>query len=420
MQPTDRAFALELDAEDPLAHMREKFFFPPGHDGEPLIYLCGNSLGLQPRGVREALEAELEKWALYGVEGHFEEPFSWYAYHEWFAGPVGRIVGAKSEEVVVMNSLTTNLHLLMVSFYRPTKERYKILIEGSAFPSDQYAVQSQVRVHGFDPADAVVEIEPRAGEHLIRTEDIEGYLEEHGHEVALVMIGGVNYYTGQVFDMEAITRAGHAAGARVGFDLAHAAGNVELKLHEWGVDFAVWCSYKYLNSGPGGVAGAFVHERFAEDKTIERFAGWWGTDPATRFEMGPIFEPQAGAAGWQLSNAPILAMAAHRASVELFEEATMGALRAKSLKMTGYLLELLDELPEGAFEVLTPREPEARGSQVSIRAAGRGEALFKRLQEGGVVCDYRRPDVVRIAAAPLYNSFEDLWRFWEILRESLG
>ncbi|MFU8804460.1 MAG: kynureninase [Bradymonadaceae bacterium] len=414
MQPTDLTYALRLDNEDPLAHFREEFLFPIGPHGKPAIYLCGNSLGLQPRGVRGAVEEELEKWSLHGVEGHFEKPHPWYAYHEIFAEPVGRIVGAKPHEVVVMNTLTTNLHLLMVTFYRPTKQRYKILIEASAFPSDQYAVQSQAHVHGFDPARAVVEIGPRDGEHLIRTEDIEGYLEEHGHEVALVLLGGVNYYTGQVFDMEAITRAGHEAGAYVGFDLAHGAGNLELKLHDWDVDFAVWCSYKYLNSGPGGVAGAFVHERFAEDKDLPRFAGWWGTDPATRFEMGPTFVPQQGAAGWQLSNAPILTMAAHRASVELFDRATMPALRRKSLALTAYLLELLDALPEKSFDILTPRAPEARGSQVSIRARGGAEELFKRLQEGGVICDYRRPDVVRIAAAPLYNSFEDMWRFWKI------
>jgi kynureninase len=418
MSVTDLDHARRLDAEDSLARFREAFLFPTGDDGSPLIYLCGNSLGLQPVGVRSAVEAELDKWGRLGVEGHFEEPYPWFAYHEWFGGPVGRIVGAKPEEVVVMNSLTTNLHLLMVSFYRPTTTRYKILIEASAFPSDQYAVQSQARFHGFDPADAVVEMKPRAGEHLLHTEDIETYLATHGHEVALVLFGGVNYYTGQAFDMAAITRAGHEAGAIVGFDLAHAAGNLELRLHDWDVDFAAWCSYKYLNSGPGGVAGIFVHERHGRDTTLPRFAGWWGTDPASRFQMGPEFVPQAGAAGWQLSNAPILPMAAHRASVELFEEATMSALRAKSVKMTGYLLELIDTLPETSFEVLTPREPDARGSQLSIRAPGRGEALFKKLQQSGVVCDYRRPDVVRIAAAPLYNSFEDLWRFWDILRRA--
>ena len=410
-----REYAQSRDAEDPLAPLRDEFLFPKKTDGTPVIYLCGNSLGLQPKGVRAAIETELADWEKLGVEGHFEGTNPWYSYHEPLRRPLAHIMGAKEHEVVSMGSLTNNLHLLMVSFYRPTRQRYKIVIESTAFPSDQYAVESQVRFHGFDPADAVVEIEPRVGGHTLRTEDIEAYLAKEGDEVALVMFSGVNYYTGQAFDMQRITAAGHAAGALVGFDLAHAAGNLLLELNAWGADFAAWCSYKYMNSGPGGVSGMFVHERHANDPTLPRFAGWWGNDPATRFKMEPGFKPAYGADGWQLSNAPVLSMAAHRASLDLFERATMPALRAKAVALTEYLLALVDHMPPGDFEVITPRDPAARGAQISLRATHHGRELFGRLQAAGVVCDFREPDVIRVAPAPLYCTFEDVWQFAQIL-----
>lgn len=416
--------ARKRDEADELATFREEFLFPDkmGADGAPIegeeaIYLCGNSLGLQPRGVKEHLLVELEDWAKFGVEGHFHGRNPWYDYHEFLTAKMADVVGAKPLEVVVMNALTVNLHLLMVSFYRPTEERYKIVIEAGAFPSDQYAVDSQARFHGFDPEDAIVEFKPREGEYTLRTSDITDWLEEHGHEVALVMFGGVNYYTGQALDMAAITRAGHKAGCVVGFDLAHAAGNLQLQLHEDGPDFAAWCSYKYLNSGPGGVAGVFVHERHANNPDLPRFAGWWGNDPKTRFQMGREFTPQEGAAGWQLSNAPVLAMAALKASLELFDRAGMSALRQKSEALTGYMLELIDAIPNERFEIITPRDPGARGCQLSIRTRFDGQELFEALTASGVICDFRRPDVIRVAPAPLYNSFEDVWRFCQVLRE---
>ncbi|MBA2664743.1 MAG: kynureninase [Bradymonadaceae bacterium] len=420
MYRTDRQFAREMDAQDGLAAYRQQFHCPRGTDGRPVIYLCGNSLGLQPIGVRQAVLDELDKWADFGVEGHFARPYPWYSYHEHLCAAAAAIVGALEHEVVAMNSLTTNLHLMMVSFYRPTATRYKILIEATAFPSDQYAVASQAKFHGFDPKDAVVVLSPRDGESTLRTEDIEAYLDVHGQEVALVMFGGVNYYTGQAFDMASITAAGHRNGCIVGFDLAHAAGNLMLELHDWGVDFAVWCSYKYLNAGPGGVGGCFVHDRHAAAVDLPRFAGWWGTDPATRFQMDPAFVPQHGAEGWQLSNAMILPMAALRASLELFEAAGMPALRQKALALTEYLLFLIDQIPSESFEIITPREPAARGCQISIRALSNGRALFERLEQGGVVCDFREPDVIRVAPVPLYNSFEDVWSFWSILKESVS
>ena len=409
--------ARRLDASDELAAFRDRFIFPTNEHGEPLIYLCGNSLGLQPKGVKARLEQELEDWGRLGVEGHFHGKHPWYDYHEFLAPSMARVVGAQEHEVVVMNALTVNLHLMMVSFYRPTSTRYKILIEGGAFPSDQYAVASQAAFHGLDPADAIEEVAPRDGEYTLRAEDIEARIKELGEELALVMIGGVNYYTGQAMPMARITRAGHAVGARVGFDLAHAVGNLALQLHDDGADFAVWCSYKYLNSGPGGVAGAFVHERHAQDSTLPRFAGWWGNDPTTRFEMSETFEPQRGAAGWQLSNAPVLGMASLWASLELFDEAGMARLRAKSVAMTSFMLDAIDALPAQRFEIITPRAPDARGCQLSIRAKQDGPGLFEALTQAGIVCDFRKPDVIRVAGAPLYNSFEDVARFCEILRE---
>lgn len=413
-------FARSLDKDDPLARFRAEFFFPRQKSGEPYVYLCGNSLGLQPRGVERYLTEEMQAWRDLAVEGHFKGPRPWYGYHEIFTDSVARLVGAKPVEVVVMNGLTVNLHLLMASFYRPTKERYRILIEESAFPSDRYAVRSQARFHGFESEDAVIELGPREGEDTLRTEDLERFLAEEGHTVALVLMGGVNFYSGQAYDIPRITRAGHEAGCKVAFDLAHAAGNLELELHDWDVDFAAWCTYKYLNAGPGATACAFVHERFADAPELPRFAGWWGTDPKTRFEMAPEFRPQPGAAGWQLSNAPVFSMAPFRASLDVFDEATMPRLRAKSERLTAYLLYLVDGLGDGRVQVLTPRDPAARGCQVSLRVGERALAVNDALEARGVICDYRRPDVIRVAPVPLYNSFEDVWRFVETLKDALA
>lgn len=411
--------ARALDAADPLTAFRERFHLPLTSEGRPQLYFCGNSLGLQPRSVRASLEQELDTWARLAVEGHFHGPAPWYDFHEPLARPMADIVGATPEEVVLMGSLTTNLHLLMISFYRPTPERYRIVLEGGAFPSDRYAVQSQAALHGFDPEVAIVVIEPREGEDLLRTEDVEDYLERTGDTVALVMMGGVHYYTGQLLDMARITRAGHRAGARVGFDLAHAAGNAPLALHDWNVDFAAWCTYKYLNSGPGGVGGAFVHARHARAPELPRLAGWWGNDPATRFTMPERFVPQPGAAGWQLSNAPVMTMAPLRASLEIFAEVGLEALRERSLRLTDYLLERLAlRLPR--VEVITPTAPAARGCQLSLRVPGRdAKALRDALGERGAICDYRSPDVIRMAPVPLYNTFEDLYHFVELLSRLL-
>ena len=416
MTITEREFAVQMDREDKLAHFRDRFHIPTADDGSPVLYFCGNSLGLQPKTTGDFLQRELDKWAEKGVEGHFDEDGPWYSYHELLTEHLTEIVGAKPVEVVAMNSLTTNLHILMTSFYRPTKDRYKILIEGGAFPSDRYAVQSQARLHGFDPDQAIVEVTPRDGEYHLRHQDILDAITDAGDELALILFGGVNYYTGQFFDLAAITDAGHRVGAKVGFDLAHAAGNVPLKLHQWGPDFAAWCSYKYLNSGPGAVSGIFVHERHAHRPELLRFAGWWGTDPESRFAMGPTFKPQPGAAGWQLSNAPILSMAALRASLEIFSEATMSALRQKSEKMAAYLFGLINQLPGHDVEVITPDDPARRGCQISILAHYKPQRLFERLQQAHVICDYREPDVIRLAPVPLYNTFEEIWQFTSTLR----
>jgi kynureninase len=408
--------ARQWDAQDPLSRFRDQFHRPEGL-GQGVIYLCGNSLGLQPRKTQEVVEAELEHWRRFAVEGHFRGDHPWFGYHEPLAGPMARVVGAQPEEVVVMNALTVNLHLMMVSFYRPQGARRKILIEASAFPSDRYAVDSQARLHGLDPEEVVVELHPRQGEATLRTEDIEGYLAQHGHEVALVMMGGVNYYTGQAFELERITAAAHAAGALAGFDLAHAAGNLALRLHDWGVDFAVWCTYKYLNSGPGGVAGCFVHQRHRLRPELVRLAGWWGNDPQTRFTMPERFSPQPGAAGWQLSNAPVLPMAALRASLSLFEEAGMAALRQRSERMSALLYTLLEGLPQDRLQIITPVDPGQRGCQISLRAPHNGRELFEALGQAGVVCDFREPDVIRAAPVPLYNTFEEVWRFATVIHQ---
>jgi kynureninase len=415
-------YAIELDRNDPLAGFRDQYHIPSTAGGEPMIYLTGNSLGLQPRRARAAVDQELRDWAELGVEGHFQAKHPWYGYHEMFREPAARLVGGLPGEAVVMNTLTTNLHLMMVSFYRPTPERYKILVEPGAFPSDQYAVWSQARFHGYDPNDAIVTLRPREGEDTIRTDDIERFLTTRGDEIALVMLGGVNFYTGQAFDMERITAAGHAAGCVVGFDLAHAAGNLLMHLHDWDVDFAVWCGYKYLNSGPGGVSGCFVHERHAFAPELPRFAGWWGNDPKSRFEMRPEFVPQHGAAGWQLSNAQILPMAIHKVALDLFMEAGMEALKRKSELLTGYLEFLIDRIPGDRYTIITPRDPAQRGCQLSIRTADDARRLSELLLWHGVSVDFRPPDVIRVAPVPMYNTFEDAWRFAEILAraEELG
>jgi kynureninase len=416
-KPT-RDFAQELDASDPLASYRSCFHIPKRNDGSEVIYLCGNSLGLQPKSARSFVEQELKDWANLGVDGHLNAKNPWVPYHEFLTGHTARLVGANPSEVVVMNSLTVNLHLMFVSFYRPTPDRHRIVIEANAFPSDRYAVESQIRVHGYDPVDALVELAPRQGETTLRTEDIISFLEREGRTVALVMLGGVNYYTGQAFNMQSITRAGHAQGCVVGFDLAHAAGNLVLKMHDWDVDFAVWCSYKYLNGGPGSVGGCFVHARHG-NSALPRFAGWWGQNKQTRFLMGPDFQAIPGAEGWQLSNPPILQLATLRASMEIFDEVGMERLREKSELLTGYLESLLSEFGAERLSIITPRDPRQRGAQLSLRVTRNAREVFKKLGIQGVVCDWREPDVIRVAPVPLYNSFADVYNFAHKLSKEL-
>ena len=409
------AFAKKMDEQDPLRAFRQRFHLPVQKNGQPHIYLCGNSLGLQPKTTRAALEQELDDWANYGVEGHFHAKNPWMPYHEFLTEAMARVVGAKPIEVVVMNTLTVNLHLMMVSFYRPTPKRHKILIEFDAFPSDKYAVESQIKFHGYDPKKALIELKARNGEACLRMEDIEAVIEEQGEEIALIMLGNTNYYTGQYFDMKRITALGHAKGSMVGFDCAHGAGNVELNLHDMGADFAVWCNYKYLNSGPGSLGGCFVHERHAHDKDLPRFAGWWGHNKDTRFGMRDGFDPIPGVEAWQLSNPPILSMAAIWASLKIFDEAGMSNLRSKSVRLTGYLEYLLDELADERIAIITPRDPEQRGAQLSIQVKSADKSLFEKVSEAGVIADWREPDVIRVAPVPLYNSFEDVYRFVQIL-----
>jgi kynureninase len=412
-------FAARMDAADALAYFRDKFFLPHQPNGEEYIYFTGNSLGLQPKTARGYIEQELKDWETLGVKAHLEAKTPWLPYHEFLTEQMAAVIGAKPIETVVMNSLTVNLHLLLVSFYCPQGKRRKIVIERGAFPSDQYAVTSQMLINGVDPERDLIELTPREGEATLRTEDIVELIEKNGSEIALVMLGGVNYYSGQAFEMQKITEAGHAAGANVGFDLAHAAGNLELQVHDWNVDFAVWCSYKYLNGGPGAVAGAFVHERHAESFDLPRFAGWWGHDKETRFLMGPNFKPIAGAEGWQISNPPILQMAALRASLEIFAEAGMPALAEKSRKLTGYLEFLLDEIADERISVITPRDPAQRGCQLSIRVKDADKSLYQKISEHGVLADWREPDVIRVAPTPLYNSFADVFKFAGILKDCL-
>ena len=400
-----------MDARDPLAHFRERFCLPKAASGNECIYLCGHSLGLQPKTVSSYLDQELRDWANLGVEGHFQAANPWMPYHRLLTQQTAALVGAQEAEVVVMNSLTVNLHLMMASFYRPTMKRHKILVERGAFPSDQYAVNSQILFHGFDPALSLLELTPRDGESYMRDEDIESLIEREGDSIALILLGGVNYATGQVFDMAGITKAGHRKGCVVGFDLAHAVGNIPLRLHDWGPDFAVWCSYKYLNGGPGCVGGCFVHERHARAWDRPRFAGWWGHDEKIRFQMGPDFHPMTGAEGWQLSNPPILALAPLRASMEIFSQAGMERLRAKSASVTGYMEFLLGQHASSKFSLITPREQERRGAQLSIRLPSDGCKLCDRLTAQGVIGDWREPDTFRVAAVPLYNSYQDVYRF---------
>jgi kynureninase len=408
-----RAFAIELSSSDPCSAYRERFHIPKNQDGSDAVYLCGHSLGLQPKTARAYIEQEMKDWERLGVEGHFHARNPWMPYHELLTASTARLVGALPEEVVVMNSLTVNLHLLMASFYRPTRERHKILIEANAFPSDRYALASQIRFHGYDPSDSLVEIYPRAGETNIRTEDIEKQIESEGKHIALVLFSGVNYYNGQAFDIRRITKAGHAESCVVGWDLAHAAGNLHLNLHQWDADFAVWCSYKYLNGGPGGIAGCFVHERFARDISLPRFAGWWGHDKPSRFRMGPDFHPMAGAEGWQVSNPSILSLAALRASMDIFDEAGIPRLRAKSERLTGYMQFLLHQKASDKFQIITPSDPAQRGAQLSLRVSKNGRAVCDSLAKSGMICDWREPDILRVAPVPLYNSFLDAYVFAE-------
>lgn len=416
-------FAKKLDNEDPLQQFRERFFIPQ-HNGKDCIYFTGNSLGLQPKTTSAYVQQELDDWARLGVEGHFQAKNPWLPYHEIFPKQLSAIVGCLPQEVVVMNQLTVNLHLLMVTFYRPTAQRYKIICEAKAFPSDQYAFESQVKYHGLDPAAAIVEVAPREGEHTLRTEDILSVIRQHGDSIALVLFGGINYYTGQLFDMKAITETAHQVGAYAGFDLAHAAGNAELHLHDWDADFACWCSYKYLNSGPGGVAGIYIHERHAKNTELPRFAGWWGYTKETRFRMEKGFEAIPTAEGWQLSNAPVLSMAAHKASLDIFEEAGMDQLHAKRKKLAAYLHFILHDINgrqrEKSIEILTPATEEERGCQVSMLMLKKGKEIFDILTREGVIADWREPNVIRVAPVPLYNSFEDVQRFGEILGRAIS
>src|SRR6266576_968735 len=423
---THEDFALELDREDSLRDFRKKFYLPLGKDGKPLIYFAGNSLGLMPKSARQIVEEELDNWARRGVDAHNATGTPWYSYHEALREPTARLVGSKPLEVICMNSLTVNLHLMMATFYRPTNSRFKISMEDPAFPSDTYAVKTQIAHHGLNPKDALILARARKEALTIRTEDIVDLIEKHADQLAVVFFGAVNFFTGQLFDIERITAAAHKHGISVGFDLAHAIGNVPLWLHDWDIDFAVWCSYKYLNAGPGAVAGAFVHERHATNTSLPRFAGWFGNDPNTRFRLHlePEFIPVPSADGWQISNPPILSMAPLRASLAIFDEAGgMEALRAKSIKLTGYLQFLLEQAPRkhqsssDRYSAITPRDRESRGCQLSILVREHPKELFSKLKDVEVKCDFREPNVIRVAPTPLYNTFHEVWRFAEILAE---
>ncbi|MSP85564.1 MAG: kynureninase [Flavobacteriaceae bacterium] len=416
-----KEFAKELDKQDELSSYRNEFCFPQVK-GKNVIYFAGNSLGLHSKRAKKYVDEVMTDWENLAVEGHFYAEKPWWDYHERFANPLSKIVGALPSEVTVMNTLTVNLHLMMVTFYKPTSKRFKILCEAKAFPSDQYMIQSQVKFHGLNPEDAIVEIQRREGEHNIRLEDILAKIEEVGDELALVLIGGVNYYTGQVFDMKTITEAGHKAGAYVGWDLAHAAGNIKLNLHDWNIDFAAWCSYKYMNSGPGNASGCFIHEKHHTDTSLSRFAGWWGHNKERRFKMEPTFDPVRSAEGWQISNLPILSLAPYLASVEMFDEIGMDALINKRNTITSYLEFILQEISKevnGSFEIITPSNQEERGCQLSVFLHGEGRSLFDYLMKNGVIIDWREPNVIRLAPVPLYCSFEDMYNFGQILKKGI-
>jgi kynureninase len=412
-------YAQQQDKEDTLSYLREQFHIPKDKNGNDWLYFTGNSLGLQPKTTKDYINQELKDWASLGVEGHMHAENPWMSYHEFLTQSMAKIVGAKPLEVVVMNTLTTNLHLMMVSFYKPTKKRYKILIEADAFPSDKYAVESQLRHHGYDDHEGLVLWKAREGEELANYDDLEKIIEEQGDEIALIMIGGVNYYTGQFFDLKKITKLGHKNGCVVGFDCAHGAGNVELNLHDSGADFAVWCTYKYLNSGPGSLGGCFVHERHAFDKTLNRFTGWWSHNKKTRFNMRHDFDVLPGAEGWQLSNPPILSMAAIRASLDIFNEVGIENLTKKSKKLTGYFEFLINELNHKDIKIITPSNPNERGCQLSIQVKNADKKLHQKLMEAGVITDWREPDVIRCAPVPLYSSFEDIYKMVERLKKIL-
>jgi len=412
--------AQTFDAEDSLARFRNEFLLPKDAQGNPLIYLCGNSLGLQPIRTKDYIQQELNDWAKHGVEGHTDAEHPWLPYHEFLSATMANIVGAKPSEVVMMNTLTTNLHLMMVSFYQPTAKKYKIVIESDAFPSDAYAMESQLKFHGFDPKTGLIKWTPREGEDNCRFEDLEEIMNSQGDEIALLMIGSTNYYSGQHFPLKRITELGHKHGCMVGFDLAHGAGNIQPNLHETGPDFAVWCSYKYLNSGPGSLGGCFVHERHATNENLNRFTGWWGHNKSTRFQMRHDFDPLPGAEGWQLSNPPILSMAAIRASLDVYAEAGFDNLRKKSERLTGYLEQLIDKLDDDRIKIITPRNKEERGCQLSIQVASANKELHTQLTKVGVISDWREPDVIRVAPAPLYNSFEDVYEFIQRLKRVLN
>ncbi|MEC8723992.1 MAG: kynureninase [Bacteroidota bacterium] len=413
-------YALNRDQKDALRPYREAFHIPKDNKGNDWLYFTGNSLGLQPKTTKAVVEQELKDWANLGVQGHFQAKNPWMPYHEYLTESMAKIMGAKPIEVVVMNTLTANLHFLMASFYSPTKKRPKILIESDAFPSDRYAVQTQLEFHGYDPKDCLIEWSPRAGKTLLHIEDLESLLEKQGAEIALILIGGVNYYTGQYLDLKKIAELGHAKGCKVGIDLAHGAGNIQPDLHASGVDFAAWCTYKYLNSGPGSLGGVFVHQRYAHDKNLKRFSGWWSQNKTTRFDMRQALDISPGAEGWQLSNPPILSMAAIKASLDLFNEVGMEALREKSIQLTGYLEYLINELNNPDIEVITPKDPNQRGCQLSIRVKNTDKTLHKKLTEMHVITDWREPDVIRCAPVPFYNSFEDVYRMVKILKTLLS
>ena len=411
----DKSFSEELDQKDRLKNYRDLFFIPKDKKGNELIYFCGNSLGLQPKKTKEYIIQEVDDWKKFAVEGHFHAKNPWLPYHELLSVSYSKLIGAKASEVIAMNTLTVNLHLMMVSFYRPKKNKFKVLIEKDAFPSDIYAVESQIKFHGYKVEDALIKLEPRKGEYFIRQQDIEKIIKESSDEIALILIGGVNYYTGQLFDMQKITKIGHDNGIVVGFDLAHAIGNVKLELHKWGVDFAVWCSYKYLNSGPGAIAGAYINERF-HNYELPRFTGWWGHDKKERFLMDDKFKPIKSAEGWQLSNPPIFSLAPVLSSLSIFDQVGMDALLKKSKLLTDYLEFLINSIENKNIEII---DVPMRGCQLSVRVKSYDRKLFNNLTENGVVADWREPDVIRLAPVPLYNTFTDAFNFYQILKRLL-